>query len=443
MTSTAHFSATAGGPISAAPLRLPVEKSKGIGVWPAVLLFYAIIMPPELAFHIGSMLFTAYRAMLFLFVPWMVLTMVRRPFVPMLADIAVLTLVLWIPISLNHHYGLERAMVSGGAMAGDIALSYLLGRLCFRSPNDLRDFLKLVAPGLVFAGLMMLTESVASRYIFRPLVGRLTGLTAEINELGSGIRDGKFRALGTFPHPILGGAFMASCLPLYLAVRDMGRWKWVGVFASFLGIFSFSSAALLGLILNLLMIGYDKILRLIRGISWRSTSMAIFAFLAVVQIFSQGGVVSIIYRYLTFNPQTGWFRTQTWIYAGADALASPWFGIGMESFHMPQWIGPGTSIDAYFLYLGVTFGIITGILFFLLCVFSIVQLGIVASRARYHSLRKFYAFLAIGMTTQVLMMFTVTYWGSLLGWIFLLLGMAYSLVQAAKAAGSDTFKPLI
>ena len=153
--------------------------------------------------------------------------------------------------------------------------------------------------------------------------------------------------------------------------------------------------------------------------------------LATLQFVSQNGVVSIIYRYLTLNPATGYFRTLIWQYAGAEAWRHPWFGIGYEEYLRPSWMVAG-SIDAHYLAMATRYGLLSASIYFLIAVIIIVTLSRRASDAMTTASRQGYLALAICLTVIVILLFTVTFWGAMLSWFNLLLGLSASIAAWPK-----------
>ena len=118
---------------------------------------------------------------------------------------------------------------------------------------------------------------------------------------------------------------------------------------------SLSSAPILGLALSVALISYAKFVRF----RHRWLVLTILAAVPITLLFLVfPNPFGIIFRYLIFDPQTGYFRLLIWKYAGANVLSSPLFGIGLsmaDSWPRPD--GFPHSVDSLWLWGAMTFGI--------------------------------------------------------------------------------------
>ncbi|NJO13930.1 MAG: hypothetical protein HC870_01630, partial [Rhizobiales bacterium] len=130
-------------------------------------------------------------------------------------DFLVFLSAFWMVLSFLIVYGPDEGLVRGGALAFDVIVPYLTGRVCFRDANDLRRFLVVAAPGLALAGASMLIEVLLGRPVVRPAAADIFGpLPIYENGVAVGLRGsaiearlGILRASGPFSHPILAGLF--------------------------------------------------------------------------------------------------------------------------------------------------------------------------------------------------------------------------------------------
>lgn len=402
-------------------------KFGSLPIWIATILFAAILLPPELSFFIGTFNISPYRVVFAISLPWLIFQFFHGKVKLGPFDILMIIAVLWLPLAVYQHYGVARALESGGVVSMDIIVGYFLGRACLKSLNDLTFFLKLILPVFLLAGLFVMIESLGGDYYFRSLAGSLSGQTEQLSGFKRELRLGLLRGMGFFPHPILAGAFLCSFMPLYMILTKDRRYRTVGIAAATLGFFTLSSAAIMGLVLNLALLLYHRVQRFVRELNWPKAVLASVIVALILQFFSQGGLVSAIYRYLTFNPQTGWYRTQIWKYAGGDALNNPLFGIGFEAYTRPVWFGSGNSVDAHFLYFALTFGMIPAVIFLTVYLGSILKLARLASVIKNQYFHTAYVYMAISFSIQVFILFTVTYWGGLNVWLNFFAGAMVSL----------------
>jgi len=368
----------------ARPKRVSPPRSRSfsvLAILPALLLIYSIFTPVEVAVYLGSMRIGAYRAILLLLVPLVVYAVVRKGFRPHPLDGLMLLVSLWLPVSFWMNYDFSTGLEAGLSQTIDIFVAYMVGRLFIRDLGEFKQFLRLLLPGLVLVAILLMAESFSGKLFVREAAAAIFGGGNEVGgELNYEKRLGLLRAYGPFTHPIHAGMFLASFLPLYFYFFTETGKKWTGVATSFFCLFALSSAGMIGLVLNAGMMLYDRALKLVREINW-AISLGLFsALLFMLQIFSQNGVVPIIYRYLTLNPRTGYYRTKIWEYASDDVWQHPWFGIGYEEYTRPEWFWGTSSIDAHYLAMAVKYGFFPAFLYFIVAIAIVVMLARQVSR---------------------------------------------------------------
>ncbi|WP_145960497.1 MULTISPECIES: O-antigen ligase family protein [Novosphingobium] len=393
--------------------------------WVPVLVFASILMSPEARIDLAGFQLYPYRLALIVSIPFMALRLAKEPIRLAVADILFFSSAALMFISTTLHYPLDVALKTGGATTLDTTLAYLLGRVFFRNPLDVRRFLYRSSPLVVLVGLIIFAESVSHQYIFRPTVGRITGFSPESTiERVYELRFGLLRAMGPFMHPIAAGIFFGSLVPLFLSA-DLPKRRWIGLIACSAGFFSWSSAGLATIILCFGLLFYDFVQKKY-GLTWLPLLMASSLFLIVVEAFSGGGVIKFVIRYASINPQTGYFRLAIWDYGTAHLMRSPWIGIGiLESYDRPEWMH-SDSVDNYWLLLGLRFGIPCSVLMAGAFLFNIWKLATVRVAVELGSLRgrRMATGLSIGLAVIFLILWTVSPWGADITWLLILLGMA-------------------
>ena len=372
----------------------------------------------------------AYRIALFLLLPWLLVQFSKGRVKLGIIDLMMIVTAAWFPISFTQNYDISVGIEAGGAQSVDMLLAYFIGRASLRNFGDLGKLLLVMAPGLFLAGFSVMVESIGGRLIVREIAQSIFGGANEVGgELRYEYRSGLLRAYGPFSHPIHAGVYLTSFVPLFFVMFRKSSRKTFGIIIGALSFFALSSAGVLGLLLNLVLLGFDRVQREIKDIGWGMALSLLAALLLIVQIFSKSGVVSVIYRYLTFNPATGYFRTLIWEYAGADALRHPWFGIGYEAYLRPSWFGTTTTIDAHYLAMAVKYGLLPALLFFAVGVSLVVMLARRAIASPLSSQRSAFVGMAICISIIIILLFTVTLWGSMFAWFCFLLGMFFSLAR--------------
>lgn len=406
--------------------------------WVPVLVFVSIFMTPEARLDLSGFALYPYRLALIASLPFIAIRWSRNPLRIGTADVLILGSAVWMFVATAAHYPMDVALKTGGANTFDTAAAYLLGRVFFRCPLDLRRFLYRVSPLVFAAGLLLMVESISHRYILRPLVGTITGHSpAAILARTFEIRNGLLRAVGPFLHPIAAGLFCASLVPLYMSA-DLPRRRWLGLTGAIGGIFSMSSAGL-GTITVALSLGvYDYIQRRNR-IGWSPVILTALAFCIATELFTSSGLVKFVIRYAALNPQTGYFRLAIWDYGFADVMRHPWFGIGyFETYDRPRWMRTD-SVDNYWLLIALRYGfpcLILTLSGVVAAVFSIGRARQMPELGGLHGYR-----MATGICVSLVLIYvsliSVAPWGADMAWLTILVGMAAGLADRLSGRMPD------
>jgi hypothetical protein len=126
----------------------------------------------------------------------------------------------------------------------DYVFFYLIGRVMLRSVDDVASLAKMLVILAIPVGLSMANEKLTGRNLFH-FLGGVPEFTP--------IREGKLRAQGAFPHPIIAGAWFAASVPLIAVLwsvkgRDMNSRATAiaGVFGCTIGVFATASSTPVG-----------------------------------------------------------------------------------------------------------------------------------------------------------------------------------------------------
>jgi hypothetical protein len=406
-------------------MALPKPKVRDIPIWPAVVVVYATMLPLEANIALGGLEFYAYRIGLFLAFPWILGKLMRGAIRLVWPDTLMIFAAVWMVLSRWVNDDFSTAIESGGVLGFDLLAAYFLARITIRSPDALRRLLVAILPGLLIVAGSLAVESITGRIIVRPFFSQIFGglnLAAGGGEIRYEERLGLRRAYGPFPHPILAGLQMSSFLTLYAFAGLNKKQRHAGILVGASAFFALSSAAIVGLVLNILLIGYERLQSRIRGIDWKTLIYSALIFVTAIQLVSKNGILVVVVRYLTLDPTTGLYRLLIWEYAGAEVLNSPLFGIGFRGFLRPDWM-TSDSIDAHWLFIALRFGLPCAIAIGLATFLALVMLGSEASRADRRD-RGFFLGVAISLFVIGMLLFTVTLWGPSLAWFTFLLGAA-------------------
>ena len=402
---------------------------------PALILVAAILMPPEVRFTLAGNALYSYRLAYLVLVPWMLWQIIRQRQDYRLPDLLVLLSAVWIIIAFIVVYGVGRGLTSGLGVALDSTVPYFVARFSFRRLDDLRRFLVVLAPVILVLVAILCLEAVTHSRFTREFAQLIFGQlgAAEYGEtnlpaIQSDTRYGLLRAMGPFSHPILAGTFMASYLALVLFSRIRGWPFWAGLAAAVGAIVTLSSAALLGLLLVAVLAFYERFQRLVRFLNWPLFVGLTGAVLLTLHFVSENGLINVLIRY-TLNPQTGYFRLLIWEYGALSVANYPWFGIGYEPYVRPAFMLTD-SVDAFWLFLSMRNGLPATILLGAAVRISIFSASMAALRIRTAESETVRG-VVIALTVMSVLGFTVSFFGGMLIWYFIILGLTTSLASIA------------
>lgn len=399
---------------------------------PAILVVYACILPRELTITVGNVDFRPYRLALVLVLPivFQLLATDRKPL--SLFDGLAAFVSFWYIGALSVNEPLTAVLATGVGQGADFLLAYAVGRASIRRPDDLVKVSLVVLPGFVAEGVILALESVVvQEHLVRPLLARISGHYGMI--IQREFRWGMLRALGTFPHPILSGTFVATIFPFAVLVMHKFRDRALGIFAAFSCIFTVSSTSMLNLIVSFGLIALLVAQRITRWpLLWIAGFYSALLLLAVAAI-SQGGLMSFIIRYASVNSATGYYRKFIWYYAGAEANAHPWFGIGLRDWVRPAWMLSDT-IDASWLLMTMRYGYPASMAFLVLAIGTCLCLALKSGRLRLRTERNACACIAIVIFSLLVSGMSVYLWEGLWVWMVLLIGMGVSVIDYARSS---------
>ena len=406
-------------------------------ILPLLILAYSVLLPQEVRVSLAEQNIYPYRAAIILLSPWFIYQIASGSLRCHFVDGMVFLGCGWIVIAMMAIYSPGQGLIRGMAIGLDIVAPYLAGRICVREISDFRRFLVFFAPGAAFVAAGMLAESAAGAplvrpafaQIFGPLPQYLGGEEFSALHVGPTFRFGLLRASGPFAHPILAGLFLASLLPLYALSGIKGWPRKLGVGSSLFAVLTWSSAAIFGLLIPIAMVLFDWLQKAIEFISWKMAFYFGLLGALIIQLGSQNGLISILVR-MTIDPQTGYDRLLIWRFGLESSRNHPIFGIGYASYERYEWMSE--SIDAHWLLLGVRHGLLTMIALLAAAVATIALVGFAASR-HHETDRAALVGVGIALLTMTLLGFTVAFFGGVMIWYFVLVGISLSLSQIESA----------
>lgn len=173
-------------------------------------------------------------------------------------------------------------------------------------------------------------------------------------------RLGLHRAQVSFEHPILFGLFcslgFANAFYIY-RLGKMRRLFWMGT-SGFTTFASLSSAPILSLLIQTIMIAWDRLVPALRS-KWLLLAGIGIVIFGVLELATPNGAMDFLISNLTLVPETAEYRILTLQYT-IEALGQyPVFGIPEGESELPWW--HTGSIDNFWLSTAATYGIPTAV----------------------------------------------------------------------------------
>jgi hypothetical protein len=138
--------------------------------------------------------------------------------------------------------------------------------------------------------------------------------------------------------------------------------------------------------------------------------------------------IQTLIRHLTIDTQTGFYRLMIWNYAGAEAMNSPWFGIGKGEWRRVP--GMSGSVDTIWLVLALAYGLAVPILFGLAMLTSFKRSGpAIPERYLDPYLTRMRRGLTITISLVIFIGFTVHFWGVMFTLLGVLAGLRTTLEE--------------
>jgi len=408
-------------------------------LFPLVVIAYTCLLPRELIFQVGPIEFDPTRTGAVLMTPFALAVLKRRPirFSPL--DFLAAFVFAWYLIAAYAVDGFPSGAIRGLGYASSTALVYLIARVGIRTHEDFRRLLILLLPGLFLAGLLIFVESITHTIFVRPLIGELVGRPPP-NTVDT-VRLGLMRGSGPFTHPILGGVFLAALLPVYWAAfGNLPRLRLVGMGVAMFGFFSLSSAAILALVIGVGGIFAVQLQRLTRIPLLLLGGLATAVLVLALEIVTKYGALHFLLRYLTLNAGTARYRTSIWEHATLEVVNHPLFGIGERDWVRPLWM-IRESIDAYWLFIAMRYGLPASVGMFLLAL-SVVALCVRSAAFLPKSpARDMHVGVAISVSVLIFSAFTVHLWEGILSLFLILIASGIALSQVGAELGQARRAP--
>jgi hypothetical protein len=385
------------------------------------LICYSLLLPEELSFFVLGLRLTVTRLIFLLLTPVLLirighmLAAGRYRFA--LSDLFVPLAGLWMVIAPSVIDGVQESLTHNGPTALEFCIGYMAARTLLSEHGQALSFAELIARLAAVVALIGLLDPLTDHFFLQELAGALTGYPVPVINDENAMRMGLVRATGPIEHSILFGIVCAVGL-LFASSLPIRMRLFVILSCSLGAIFSFSSAAVQGVLLGIVLLAYN---RMLAGVRFRWIGLIVLAAVPVIMLvlFVDAPFSTVCARVLIFDPASCWIRLLTWNMAGEALAQSPWVGLG---FQTPEFYGIPPSVDSLWLEAALKYGIPGSLLIAL----SIVGCALPTGGPRV-CLTK--AELKLGTILGILIFliifwgFTVFYWGMVWILVSLLLGM--------------------
>lgn len=250
-------------------------------------------------------------------------------------------------------------------------------------------------------------------------------------------RWGLRRVQSVFEHPILFGVSCGAVLALVHIVvcenqSTAQRWRATGI-VLVTSALSLSSGPLTALFVQIFILVWDQVLKN-NPMRWRLLWALFLAMYVVISIGSNQSVPEFLLTHFSFDPASSYYRVLIWHFGSGSALNHPYFGVGFNRWDRPDWM-PG-SIDMFWLYHAVLFGIPAGLLMLSAFFLTVVPIGFRKDlEPRLVSFRT--AYLAV-MSGYFLVGWTVHFWNATYVLFLFLLGSGGWLLDVGKQERKPT-----
>ena len=385
---------------SATVIAAPAEAAAAGGS-ALLLLFVASLFVPG-RFPLGPIWLSCSSLFLLLAILPFALHWVRGKAGPIVAaDILVLLFCLWQALSVVAIHGVGRVFYVGSVFV-ETAGAYLVGRMLVRSAADYRAFFRYFFVCLAALLPFVLVELVLGKRLLQDVLGHVLS----IDDVKRERRLGLVRVALSFPHPILFGfvCSLAVANAYYLYEGWRKRMQATG-FALFMVFASLSSGPMLSALLQLVMIGWDRIVRFLRG-HWVLFVLIGVVTLAVLQLVLPGGLIGYMINEVIFNPMGGNNRLAILRYGTAEIVRHPLLGIGLNEWTRPWW--QAGTVDNFWLLTAMRFGLPA--MGFLVLAVAVSGIGIMSVTGLTDEERRYRTGYMIALVGAVVVLGTVHIW---------------------------------
>jgi len=343
------------------------------------------------------------------------------------ADKWLLVWMVWGIFSYTILFGTVSALIARTGFMLDAVGSYYVGRMYFRSSEDIKRLILFTGILSVPVFFMFLVERATGRNVFA-IFGGVPSITL--------IRDGRLRCQGPFSHPIMAGVFWAVVLPWLVAMwqaKAISKFLLIVFAVCILGIVinTASSTPVMSVIfgaLGIFIFYFRKHLSLMR---W-----SVFFGLILLHFVMKKPVWHLISRIDISGGSTGWHRY--YLIDQSIKHFHEWWLFGVQG--TAHWGRGLQDVTNQFILEGVRGGAL-GLIFFLLFIYVIFKLVGWAIRMSTNKLDIWVLWgCGVMLFVHIMNFFAVSYFGQMQNAFYLFLGGTVSVAMAIGMSGATERK---
>lgn len=301
-----------------------------------LIICLAVVLPYSAALFIGDIKLTPIKILLLLLTGPAIAKMLsgdrRQPRQLMASDLFALVtalLLLFMPLIVSG----SKTLTSSVSQTLEFFGSYIIGRAYFFTNDSIRDLARALKVVTLFVVGMGLLDIITQHFLIHEFVASIFPVDEQIvvssdphfHRLILGMDS--LRAASTFDHPILFGSFCAILIPIHLYAHEDATSRLFYALVSAVGcVIALSSAPLLALAATIAIYCYDAMMR---GARWRWKLLIFTILFGVAALFVlSDNPLSWLFRNLTLDPQTSYYRLLIWNAAIDQISNNFWLGVG-------------------------------------------------------------------------------------------------------------------
>ena len=382
------------------------------------LFMICVVLPEGLSLFLGDFRLPLYRILIIASLGIAVrnarLKTGRWMSVRIPSDILALAAGAWMLTAGVVNDGLAVGLKGAGADALEFTGSYYVFRHLLGPVNSSVEVMKFACLVMIPVIVLALLDPLTGHLFTHDLITSLTGYFKPYDFNGeSYIRDGLYRAMGSFEHSIL---FATACVWFTTIALFTFRFSTLGVgvaLMSLIGIwFSQARGPLMVDVLGAVLMLYYAVMKRYT-FRWRIVGALVAAWIALVFSFSRSPVSTLV-SFGGVDASAGWYRQAIWATAGPMVLDSPMFGIGSiagEGWWADNPVLTGPTMDSLWLVLAFEYGIPCSILVILTTAGAFWTGPLDTASSLTESERRLSVALGIVVSLSALLGFIVHMWG--------------------------------